>query len=59
MVPVEDQGAEGFTVHIFGHDDQRFAVLVGDFQGRHDALHTGDLLLTQQEVGVLELTFLP
>lgn len=58
-VPVEDQCAEGFAVHVFGHDDQRLAVLVGDFQGRHDALHAGDLLLTQEQVGVLELTFLP
>lgn len=59
MLPVQDQGAEGFTIHVFSHDDQRLAVLVGDFQGRHDALHAGDLFLTQKQVGVLELTFLP
>lgn len=58
QVPVENQGAQSLPVHILSDDDQRFAVLVGDLQGRHDALDAGDLLLTQQQVGVLELTFL-
>lgn len=57
-VPVEHQGAECLSVHVLGHNDQRFAVLVGDLQGRHDALYAGDLLLTQQHVGVLELDLL-
>lgn len=56
--PVEDKCAEGFSVHIFRHDDQGFAVLVGDLQRGNNALDTGDLLLAQEEVGVLELTFL-
>lgn len=57
-MPVENQGAQGFSVHILGYDHQRFAVLVGDFQSRYDALDAGDLLLTEQQVGVLELTLL-
>lgn len=57
-LPVEHQRAEGLPVHILGHNDQRLALLVGDLQGRNDALDTGDLLLAQQQVGVLELTLL-
>lgn len=56
--PVENQGAQGLSVHILRHNNQRFAVLVGDLQSWHDALDTGDLLLTQQQVGILELTLL-
>lgn len=33
-------------------------MLVGDLQGWHDALDAGDLLLAQQQVGVLELNLL-
>ena len=57
-VPVEHQGAECLSVHVLGHDHQRFAVLVGELQSGNDALHGGDLLLAQQDVGVLELTLL-
>ena len=33
-------------------------MLVGDLQGWNDALHTGDLLLAQEQVGILKLTLL-
>lgn len=56
--PVENQGAEGLSVHILRHNHQWFAVLVGNFQGRYNGLHTGDLLLTKQYIGILEFTFL-
>lgn len=58
LQPVEDQGAQSFSVHVLGHDDQWFAVLVCDLQGGHDALDAGDLLLAQQQVGILELDLL-
>lgn len=57
-VPVENQGAQSFSIHVLCHDNQRFTVLVGNFQSWHNALDTGDLLLTQQQVGILELTLL-
>ena len=57
-LPVENQSTEGLSVHILSHNDQRLALLVGNLQGRNNALDGGDLLHAQQQVGVLELTLL-
>ena len=57
-VPVENQGAEGLSIHILSHNNQRFTVLVGNLQGWHNVLDAGNLLLTEQQVGILEFTLL-
>jgi len=35
---VHDKGGESFAFDIFGDDDQRFALRVGEFESRHDRL---------------------
>src|SRR5699024_3497906 len=43
-----------FAFHIFGHDQQR-TVLLGDvFQQRQHVADVGDLLVVQQNVGVIQ-----
>ncbi|KNC24762.1 hypothetical protein FF38_04862 [Lucilia cuprina] len=51
---VDNQSAQAFTINIFGNNDQRFALLFGQFKGGNDALNRGDLLFRQKQQGVLE-----
>ena len=54
LQPVQNEGGQSLSVHIFGNNDQGLSVLVGQFQGRHNILHLRDLLLAQQDQGLLE-----
>ena len=51
---VQNQSGQSLSVHILGNDDQGLSVLVGQLQGRHNILHLRDLLLAQQDQGLLE-----
>jgi len=54
--PVEDECWESFTVDVLSNDDERLALTVGEFQRRNHRLYARDLLLTEQNQSVLELT---
>ena len=54
--PVEDECWESFTVDVLSDDDERLALTVGEFQRRNHRLYARDLLLTEQNQSILELT---
>ena len=51
---VDDEGRERFAFHVFSDDHQRTAALGDLLEQREQVLHRRDLLLVDQDVGVLE-----
>src|SRR6266568_6834213 len=51
---VDDEGGESFAFDVFRDDDQRFAGLHDSFQQRKQFVQVGELLLVDQDVGVIE-----
>src|SRR6056297_1899947 len=54
---VHYQGSQCFTVHILGDDQQRATVLGSSFQDRKQVFHGGDLLIMDQDIGILQYRF--
>ena len=54
---VDHEGGEGFAFDIFGDDQQRLADLGDLLEQREQVLEAADLLLVDQDVGVLEHGF--
>lgn len=52
---VEDDGSESLTVNVLGDDQQRSTGLGGDLKRRKDVLKSRDLLLGEEDEGLLEL----
>src|SRR5438034_1116498 len=50
---VDDEGGEGFAFDVFGYDDQRLAGLHHGFEQRQQLVQRGELLLVDQDVGVV------
>lgn len=55
LQPIDDQGGQSLAVDVFGDDDQRLPLRIGQLEGRDDALDGGDLLVAEQDQGILEL----
>ncbi|PKS09713.1 hypothetical protein jhhlp_004334 [Lomentospora prolificans] len=55
---VEDADSESLTVNIFGNDDEGTAELGGGLKGGDDVLDSRDLLLREEDQGLLELDLL-
>ena len=51
---VDDEGRERFAVHVLSDDDERLAGAGDLLEQRQQVLHRGDLLLVDEDVGVLE-----
>src|SRR5580693_250319 len=51
---VDDEGGERFAFDVFGDDDQRLAGLHHGFEQRQQFVQVGELLLVDQDVGVVE-----
>src|SRR6267142_2601686 len=51
---VDDEGGERFAFDVFGDDDERLAGLHHGFQQRKQFVQVGELLLVDQDVGVIE-----
>ena len=54
---VDDESGERFAFHVFRDDQQRLAALGDLLEQREQVLHRADLLLVDQDVGVLEGSF--
>ena len=54
---VDDEGGEGVAVDVFRDDDEGLAGLHGLLEQGQQVLHGGDLLLVDEDVGVLERGF--
>ncbi len=54
---VDDQGRQRFTFHVLGDDHQRTSALGDLLEQRKQVLHRGDLLLVDEDVGVLHHRF--
>src|SRR5262249_9405667 len=54
---VDDQRRQRFTLDFLGNDDERLTGARDGFQDRQEILHVADLLLMDQQVGVLEHRF--
>ena len=52
---VDHQGRQGLALDVLGHDQQRLAALDHGLEQRQQRLQDGELLLVDQDVGVLEL----
>src|SRR4051794_6357701 len=52
---VHDKRGQGLAFDVFGDDDQRLAGLHHGFQQRKQFVQVGELLLVDQDVGVVEL----
>jgi hypothetical protein len=52
---VDDQGRQRLALDVLGDDQQRLALLGDLLEHRQQVLHVGDLLLVDQDVGVLQL----
>src|SRR5947208_10149476 len=50
---VDDEGSEGFAFDVFRDDDQRLAGLHHGFEQRQQLVQRGELLLVDQDVGVV------
>src|SRR5437763_6057234 len=50
---VDDEGGEGFAFDVFRDDDQRLAGLHHGFEQRQQLVQRGELLLVDQDVGVV------
>ena len=55
---VEDADSESLTVDVLGDDDKGPAELLGSLEGGNDVLNSGDLLLREEDEGLLELDLL-
>src|SRR5207237_5668892 len=55
---VNDEGREGFAFDLFGDDEEGLAGLGGRLEDGEELLEIGDLLLVNENVGVLEDGFL-
>ena len=55
---VDNQGCQGFALNVLGNDEQRLAGLHNLFQDRQQFLGVSDLGVDQQDVGILEDSFL-
>ena len=51
---VDDQRGQRLALDVLGDDQQRLAGLGDLLEDRQQVLHRGDLLLVDQDVGVLE-----
>ena len=51
---VDDERGEGLAFDVFGHDEERLALLDDGFEDRHQVLDVRDLLLVDEDVGVFE-----
>src|SRR5712692_2683061 len=51
---VDDEGGESFAFDVFRDDDERLAGLHHGFQERKQFVQVGELLLVDQDVGVIE-----
>src|ERR1017187_5290936 len=51
---VDDEGGEGFAFDVFRDDNQRLAGLHHGFEQRQQLVEVGELLLVDQDVGVVE-----
>ena len=51
---VDDEGRERFAFDVFGDDQERLAGLCNLLEQRQQVLQAADLLLVNQDVGVLE-----
>ena len=54
---VDDQRRERLTLDVLGDDEQRLAALRDLLEHREQVLHRRDLLVVDQDVGVLEHRF--
>jgi hypothetical protein len=52
---VDDERCESFAFDVFSDDEERLARLNDGFEDRQHGLQVGELLLVQQDVGILEL----
>ena len=52
---VDDEGGERFAFDVFGDDDERLAGLHDGFEQRQQFLQARELLLVDQDVGVVHL----
>src|SRR5215208_6624675 len=52
---VDDEGRERLALHVLGDDEERLAALCDQFEDRQHRLERGQLLLMDEDVGVLEL----
>jgi hypothetical protein len=55
--PIHNQSAKSFTINIFSNDDQWFPLSISQLKSWNNGLHTGDLLLTQQQQTVIKFNF--
>lgn len=55
---VQDADSESLTLNVLGDDDQRAAESGGGLKGGEDVLDSGDLLLGEEDQGLLELDLL-
>ena len=52
---VDDEGSEGFAVDVLSDDEQRTTRLYGLLEDRKDLLQRRDLLVVDEDIGVLQL----
>src|SRR5690606_6588895 len=52
---VDHQGRQGFALDFLGHDQQRLAGLGHALEDRQQVTHVGDLLVVQQDEGVIQV----
>ena len=52
---VDDEGRERLALDVLGDDEERLAALCDQFEDRQHRLERGQLLLVDEDVGVLEL----
>ena len=52
--PVDHQGGQGLALDVLGDDQQRLARARRLLQQRHQVAQVGDLLLVDEDVGVLQ-----
>ena len=54
---VDNQGSQGFALDVLGDDQQLLALLHDLLQHGQDLLNVGDLLIGDQDVGVIQHGF--
>ena len=52
---VDDEGSEGFAVDVLGDDEEGTTRLYGLLEDRKDLLQRRDLLVVDEDIGVLQL----
>src|SRR5690606_25031671 len=55
----DDEGREGLTLHVLGDDHERLLLPRDRLEDREQVLHVRDLLLADEDVGVLEVRLHP